>query len=150
MMSWFGLIIPPPHPLLPQSIDYLLNELLFSSIDWFVDYLTICYWFSQSFCLGPRPAPLPLPPWNLCPLFPDPKLYLSYVQIFRLWYVQFLVCVMCGSLVCLVSSFRYTTARIRDLSLAPLALARSALCTSLRSPQKVWPAPPPHPLKPKY
>ena len=57
--------------------------------------------------------------------------------------VKFFVCVMCGFVICLVPSCRYTTARIRELSIAPLDVDRPA--RSKGSGQT-----PPRPLKPKY
>ena len=76
--------------------------------------------------LKPWTPPPPPPPYDLCLLFPGPAFLFVSCSDLSLWYVQFLVCVMCGALVCLVPSFRYTTARIRELSLASLALARFA------------------------
>ena len=97
--------------------------------------------------LGLSPGPLlPLPP--LSPLFVVPRtcmfvrLMYSFESVvcavFSLWCAVFVVC--------LVPSFRYTTARFRELSLAPLALARSARCSSLGSLQRVWPVWPDPPL----
>ena len=50
---------------------------------------------------------------HLCLLFPEPAFLSGLCIAFSQWYVQFLVCVMYSVLVCIVLSFRYTTARIR-------------------------------------
>ena len=137
-------------------LDYLIYILIYILI-----YLQIIKWQTSGWAgrlkcshflmifvvlwLKPWTPPPPLPPYHLCLLFPDPAFLSVLCTAFSLWYVQFLVCVMCGFLVCLVPSFRYTTARFRELSLASLASARSARCSSLRSLQRVWPDPRPSP-----
>ena len=114
-----------------------------------------CHFLMISFIIWLKPwtpPPPPPPPMtsvccsqarHFCPSCV--QLLVCGMCIFRLCCVQFLVCVMCGALVCLVPSFRYTTARLREPSLASVASARSARRISLRLLQRVCPDPPPSP-----
>ena len=96
----------------------------------------------------PTPAPPP-PSYHLRLLFPEAAFLLVFCIDISLFMCSLCLCCECR-LVCLVASFRSTTARIRELWLASLALARFARCSSLRSLQRLQldlPLSPP--LKPK-
>ena len=75
-------------------------------------------------------------------------IYYTYGDI-SCTYIYIYICIYHNTLCygwllgCSVPSSRYTTARIRELGLASMALARSARCSSLLPLQRIWPDFPP-------